>query len=548
MKTALQYHGASSVQGGPYRASMSFKPNLHREPVWFSGQLEKPVRFREAMSALHEVVVGDLRFQRRDKTAYQAYLERRSAEEARVKQAFYDQALQTEMEAADTDPPPLDLEPQFRKAHRRYWQVRRKWAWELMKQDPELFRHLVPCDPIVTIADDVAFFEGFAKDESSYGCVFLDRNAIKGTQEARLGTTNVDYSMSLYESFQTLRSYRATELRVDPDGFEVKTTGQGTLREEKIDLPPSWLRAFGQLSASTGLPSVTVPLSVEVVYSLLAHLKRHRERTGPRAIRFELEPGKAPRIVLEPWEKRLVAAGPRYEGERAETIRVWGRRRLQVLSRLLPLAEAFEVHLLGTGMPHIWVARLGELRFVLGLSGWTRNDWSSGANLDLLAGATLPDAFTVGRVEALLRSERLLSFSRIASELEQVSKHALQAALHRLAKLGQVVYDFQAAGYRYRQILPAPLGEELLGPEPEEVTKGRAGFADKKVAITRTEDIGGGKTLVAGRVLGTSCEAIIDADGILSRARCPCPHHQKAGLRMGPCRHLIALRLEARRP
>ena len=66
---------------------------------------------------------------------------------------------------------------------------------------------------------------------------------------------------------------------------------------------------------------------------------------------------------------------------------MWGRRRLMSLARVLPLAERFEVRLLGSGLPSIWVAHMGELRFTLALSGWTANDWSSGANLDLLAPA-----------------------------------------------------------------------------------------------------------------------------------------------------------------
>jgi len=49
-----------------------------------------------------------------------------------------------------------------------------------MRSDPELYRHLIPYDPIITVAPDVVFFEGFAKDESSYGCVFVDRDGFEG--------------------------------------------------------------------------------------------------------------------------------------------------------------------------------------------------------------------------------------------------------------------------------------------------------------------------------------------------------------------------------
>ena len=52
---------------------------------------------------------------------------------------------------------------------------------------------------------------------------------------------------------------------------------------------------------------------------------------------------------------------------------------LRVLARLLPLADGADVYLLGTGLPSFWSVRLGEMRFLLGLSGWTANDWSGGS-------------------------------------------------------------------------------------------------------------------------------------------------------------------------
>ena len=127
------------------------------------------------------------------------------------------------------------------------------------------------------------------------------------------------------------------------------------------------------------LASRKVELSVDTVYSLLAYLMRHREKSGPRSIRFELTPGQAPQLVLEPWNVALQSHGPAYQGLGRETIKVWGRRRLMVLQRLLPLTDRVEVLLLGSGMPSIWTLHLGEMRFVLALSGWSENDWTGGA-------------------------------------------------------------------------------------------------------------------------------------------------------------------------
>lgn len=543
MKVSLAYLGKSAVHGGPYRSQIAFAPNLSRDRVFFDGKLRDPLRFREAISALHDVVIGDLRPPKRDRTAHAAHLAQKQEEELALREQL---AKREEDGALSKLPknPPANLEAEFRRLHAIYWTQRRAWARELMQHDPQLFRHLVPCDPIVTVAPDSIFFECFAKDESSYGCLFLDRDGFEGPQDASLGTTNVDYSLALYEHFQTLRTYRDTRLKVDPEGFEVEVAGRGDYREEKIDLPPSWLRGFGQISAATALPSRRVVLPVEAVYSLLAHLRRHREKQGPRAIRFVLAPGAAPELVLEPWELRIPSHGPRYEGERAEEIKVWGRRRLAPLARVLPLADRVEVELLGSGLPSIWTAHCGELRFVLALSGWTANDWTSGGNLALLSGTWQPDARTIDAVTEVLRRERIAS----ASELSRATgrdEGAVRAAMHRLSEQGQAIYDFAAGAYRYRQVVDVAIGEAELGPEPPELTKGRELFVGKAVKIVRDEALEKGKRLVIATVGGKECESIFDADGVMSRARCGCSHFYQFKLKKGPCRHLLALRLSA---
>ena len=542
MKADLRYHGRSGVDLGPYRSTLKFAPNLAREPVWFTGELERPVRFREAISALHEVVVGDFRFQKRDKTRYHAWKAQKAQEDRELRQKLISGEVDKELARLKRNPPPPDLRPQFRKAHRTYWNARVRWANELMRNDPELFRHLVPCDPVVTVAPDVMFFEGFAKDESSYGCVFLDRNAIKGEQTASLGTTNVDYSLGLFDSFQTLRTYRSTRLHVDPQGFEVKTEGGDEHREEKIDLPPSWLRGFAQISAAMGLTTTRVELGTEAVYSLLAHLKRHREKHGPRSIRFALTPGRAPEMILDPWEIRVPGHGRVWEGERPTEIKVWGRRRLMVLARLLPLVERFEVHLLGTGLPSIWVAHMGELRFVLALSGWTTNNWSGGAGLELLSGTFAADALLVDKAEIHLRDVRTVTPRELAQAIGAPERDA-RAAMFRVAARGQAIYDFATGQYRFREILDASLAEMMRGPEPTELVEGRKLFVEAKIKVAEQKALSRGRTLYVANIGPARCEAIVDRDTVFQRAKCGCSHHRRFGLRKGPCRHLLALRL-----
>src|SRR5262249_45340382 len=121
-----------------------------------------------------------------------------------------------------------------------------------------------------------------------------------------------------------------------------------------------------------------VAVSREGLYNVLAFLKRRRARTSPRAVRFELTPGQPVQIVLEPWEVRIRLHDTPYTGAETETIRTWGRDRLLALARVVPLAGGADVFVRGTGLPSCWSVRLGEMRLLLGLSGWTANDWTSG--------------------------------------------------------------------------------------------------------------------------------------------------------------------------
>jgi len=543
----LRYLGRSAVQHDHGHAAVRFSPNLDRPAVFYDAQVAEPVRFREAISALHEIVVSDLRVQKKDRTAWTAWKAERDRalreEEEVIRAAAWNAGYTRGMEEQAVGEPPAALVKQFHRAHDTYWKARRKWASELTYKDPELFRHLVPCDPVVTVAPDVVYFEGFARDESSYGCLFVDRDAFTGESTAGLGTTNVDYSLALYEHFQTLRSYRPTRLKVDPTGFEVEVQGAADYREEKIDLPPSWLRGFGQLQAAMALPSQTVTLPVEAVYSVLAHLKRHREKGGPRCIEFHLEPGRSPTLVLQPWGTTITTHGVPWVGARPEVIKVWGRRRLMVMARLLPLAERFEVRLLGTGLPSIWIAHMGPMRFVLGLSGWTANSWTAGANLDLLAGHHEPDPALDDQLCQWLEREQSATLAALLQTAAGHPRSAVLGSLHTLAKQGQLIYDFTTERYRYRQVMPVALSSGVLGPEPEELTEGRRLFQQRLVTIARTERFPNGKRYIEAHVDGTRCEATFDADGFFAKARCSCSHHFRFKLRAGPCRHLLALKL-----
>ncbi len=541
MNLTMAYLGRSGVFGGAGGRVLQLAPNLTREQVAFDAPLREVVRFREAISSLHDVVISDLRFKPRDKTAYAEWKKQQTAREAETRRTEYARA-KDKILAQQKTPVSPDLEKDYRRCLSRYWQARRAYANYLLKHDMELWRKLMPCDPVITVADDIVFFECFSADESSYGCLSVDREAAFGqTDGVRLGTTNVDYSWDLYEHFQSLRTYRETRFRIDPAGFDVAVKGQADYREEKIDLPPGWLRGFMQIQAAMGMPMRRVSLSVEAVYSLLAWLRRHRPQTSPRAVRFELMDGQAPVLKLEPWEQTIVSHATRYQGPEGEPIRIWGRNRLLVLARVLPLADSVDVYLLGTGLPSFWLVRMGAMRLTLGVSGWTTNDWTRSSSLDLLLAPQRPSESMITMVAEFLRRERAAEFKRIDGHVGG-SPALTAAALNHLAHTGQVIYDLAAGRFRWRQIMPMALGEAEMGPPNAELTGASELIARRKVRIESKQDIGGGRLLLSGKADDKPCEVLVDADGAIRRGKCVCGHFRKAGIRMGPCRHLQALR------
>ena len=71
-----RYLGNSTVTDSGGHSNMSFVPDASRsKKVSFAGEFrpEHVVRFREAMSALHDVVVNDQRFVPKDRSEYLAW-------------------------------------------------------------------------------------------------------------------------------------------------------------------------------------------------------------------------------------------------------------------------------------------------------------------------------------------------------------------------------------------------------------------------------------------------------------------------------------------
>lgn len=528
-----RYFGNSEVHSSPVASGLSFAPDTRREPTFFRGRLGQKLAFRECLSALHDVVESDLRFRAKDRTEYLAWRSQQDEVDL-VELASARNDVKKRMEDARVELNGLRAKQSGR--HGLFNRARQKYFSWLFKRNYDAWFVL---DPVITVHPDEVFFECFSQDESSYGRVGVNYDVFEELGDVGCGTTNVDYSSALYDEFQKIRDYKETTLEVDPEGFNVATTGEADYREVKIDLPDTWVRGFLQVSAAMTLPAATIQLHPMDLHNLCFVLRRKKEKVGPRSLRFHLEPGQPVRVTLEPWGIEQVCARSLYMGSESREIRIWGRRRLHTLERLIPVAKSFTVLLLGTGMPSFWIADCGDLRFTLGLSGWTANDWSSSGNFDLLAARGDVDSDTQQRVFKALCEDWKATTPQLANRLD-LDRGTVESSMVAWTQAGRVMYDVDRGLWRRRELTrePLPMDKLRFSNEREQA----AAELVNRVEALKSRRVDGRVTLSA-RVGKERPELTVDLDQRIKTATCSCSFFFQNRLRKGPCEHILAARL-----
>ena len=510
----FRYALASRVTGSGGKTLVELVGNGQRAAVGAEGKIEDPMCLREALSALYDVVKSDFRYVPKDRTAYVAY-----------------QRMRKQSSSMGS------------------WEAQQAYIGWLARNDPMAWMIL---DPIVSVHPDELLFEVFSKDEGSYAKLGIDWSAFALDGAPVHGTTNIDYTSALFDGVQRMRSYRETRFTIGGGAVEVQTEGSAPVLEKQVKVPDAWLRGFLQVQSAGTLSATTVSIAPMDLYNVLRHLRLHadRKREG-RAMRFELVPGEAPRIVLEPWGTVLNTTAGVYQGRTAQVIRVWGRRRLMLLRRLLPFLDRVDIHLLGTGLPSFYVLRAGPVTFTLGLSGFTSSNWAQAVSFDLLlprAGATSETA-NVDRVVAYLADKYVATAKEIASGVDLKAKEALQA-LQLACQQGKLMYDIARDAYRYRPIAEETLDADRFAFRNQRERRAYDLLAEKgavKIALeNRVHGVGleiTGKVAVASEKREYRPQMLFDDEGRVRKAECTCTFFRKHQLNEGPCEHLVALRM-----
>lgn len=539
MRFNYAYNGSTQVKNSWNSTGMVFSPDLKREPTFFSGDLERSIEFREAISALHDVVVSDLRYKPKDRTEYLQWAEQQEnlifSQIAGIEEDVRKQVAELTAE--------LDI---LNKKHKQRWSEfylkRKEYFNYLYKKDRDAWFVL---DPVITVHPDEVFFECFSQDESSYGRLSVGYEVFKNIGEFACGTTNIDYSAELYNEFQKVRSYKNTHFNIDPSGFEVETTHEETYKEVKIDLPDSWVRGFLQVNSAMCMPMTSFKLHPMDIHNICFVLRRHKEIKGPRSIRFKLKPGDPIKVVFDPWGYEVTCLRSIYSGNKETEIRVWGRRRIHILERLIPIAKSFTVHLLGSGMPSFYVADLGYMSFTLGLSGWTANDWSASGNFDLMSPREDVDEDTKLRVFGELKKAWFEKPDTLANRLS-LDRPTILSSMSAYAQAGRAIYDLNKQVYRVRELTQYPLPMEKLRFSNEREQSAIRLLNDNNVSIASTEVDDAGNKIITGKVKDKKTEytpkIVLDSDERLINGECRCSFYFMNKLHKGPCEHMLAVR------
>lgn len=490
---------------------------LQRDAVQFSGKLKQPLAFREALATLFAIVGSDYRYVPKDRTAYTAFMQMRRSNQ--------NQGLA--------------------KAYRAYFD------W-LLRNDPLAYLIL---DPVISVHPDAVVMEVFSKDEGCYASLSFDHSFFASEGQVQYGTTNIDFSPDLAQGIEQIRSFRETQLTIGQQAVGLTSQTAEALPnseviEKRINVPQSWLRGFLQVQSSAQLAADVFYLKPLDLYNALRYLRLHADVKGKRrGLRIELEPKQAPRLVLEPHDVVINGSAEAYQGKVAKVVRLWGRRRLQLIKRFLPYTQSIEVRLLGNGMPSFWILRGEGMTLTVAITGFTASNWSQALNFDLLLPRRADSLATLKTVTSHLQSVWVAPLSEITNHTG-LEVAACRAALQQACQQGLVTYDAAHQVYRYRPLTEQPLdmsqfqfrqpAEKLaydLLSRPTAISALTLNLIPQEgVEISATITVKEDKREYLSQLK-------LNEEGQVSKASCSCHQIMQHGLSQGACSHLTALRL-----
>lgn len=517
----------SQAQAESYHDHVALFAQLNRPNVAFHGQVKTPLLFRDCLTALFDIVSADYRYVPKDRSAYTAFMQMRRAS-----------------------------------ANDNLFASQRAYFDWLFNNDPLAYCIL---DPIVQVHADGVTFEVFSKDEGCYASLTFTHALFDNVGATTFGTTYVDYSPALLQGIRQIRSYRDTSLDIGQEAMTLDTaktdlttdTATKTI-EKRINVSKSWIRALLQVQSASQLSHDSFELDPVSLYNLLFEMRMHADIKGKkRGLLIELVPNQAPVLTLEPFGIVVKSQGASYRGTSAKLLRLWGRRRLALLKRVLPYTDNIRVTLLGQGMPSYWTLTGVGFSLSFAMTGFSQANWSQALNFDLLLPKRPTDDSHERSQATLLDITTALQTPQSLDVLaKQLGKKPadLRPLLMQLAQQGLVRYELANAHYVYRPLTDVPLAmadlayHNLAEKHAYELISRPDAISKLSVDAMPTLQGASGVAISADVYVAEDrrtyhSQLQLNDEGMVTRADCSCPQFLQHRLTQGVCSHLIALRL-----
>lgn len=375
------------------------------------------------------------------------------------------------------------------------------------------FKPLTPAmlDPVITASASMFRFEGFSGCCGAYVQVAIPPNAIDGAFVCR-GTTNVDFNDPMRAALTRLSDRQEAALSVGADAVTL-VQGSDKIVEKKVKLPSRWIRSFCESHIYQG--------RLKPFATLDAQQTRQFMQETPRA---------APRRPLF-LESR--AGGARWSTSALKgSIRIGGAHRVSILEPLTRQPARLEIWADESSCVTGWVVENASGRLLMMLSPEVERGFSGeGQALEGLADVDAYNRITL--IRAQLKWQDQLALGEL-SHNSGVAEAEIRRLLSVLGTQGVVGFDLAAQSYFHREL---PYAQDDIEKFQGRL-RGARGLKDSS-----------GVTLVAEseqeRVFEVRSEESVYRVTIQGEeSRCTCPWYGKHRGQRGPCKHVLAVRLQ----
>lgn len=373
-------------------------------------------------------------------------------------------------------------------------------------------RTLELADPVVTCHGDMLRFESLSPCCGVYARLDVPGDAVDGGF-VRPGTTNVEFGMGVRRALGQLGPGEGLQLHVGDK--EVCVVAGGTRAvERRVVLPTRWVKGLGEVQLAQ--QSMTKVGAVEPAsWASFLRTLPTRGRDGQRTRSWAVVSRSGVRLTGTPAPGAVAAGGP---------------ERLGVVASLASATSSVEVY--GTSEVSGWVLSLGAARLTIVLSPAAGRGFSGeGQMLDSLAEDNDAQGEVVGSALAL---DRAIDSAKLAARLG-IPPDVAVAGLRAAASRGDLGFDLVEGALFHR---PLPLDAVASARHP------RLRDAERLVEV--------GAVILRDATSGVS-DATVHSGGVehevrlrVSGDRCTCPWFGQHQGRRGPCKHVLAVRLQLR--